>query len=246
MSCRLTSYDVRRRAGARSLIPLIALIGVLTAVAAPKPAPAVTITFEAFPGPDGQLGTSDDVPIVAPALFDDQSQQITTQFASLGIRFLPDPPQHNHSEILNDSSFKRFAGSRPNLLSTSRVIYPFGPLEAEFAVPVRSVRMAIGLGSIDSARPNRLEIFDAGGTLLGSVQASDAFVTLDAPVDIARFRVTATLASNQAAIDNITFTPIPEPSAAMTVVALALGMALSRRGRRRWMTAEPVLVRARE
>ncbi len=40
---------------------------------------AVVIDFESFPGPDGQLGTMDDVPIIAPALFVDQPQQITTQ-----------------------------------------------------------------------------------------------------------------------------------------------------------------------
>ncbi len=61
---------------------------------------AVVIDFESFPGPDGQLGTMDDVPIIAPALFVDQPQQITTQYATLGIEFLPDPPMNDKSESL--------------------------------------------------------------------------------------------------------------------------------------------------
>lgn len=65
----------------------------------------ITITFEAFPGPDGVLGTLDDVPIRAPSLFADQTQQLTNQFASLGIQFIPIPSVNDQNEILNSSSF---------------------------------------------------------------------------------------------------------------------------------------------
>ena len=106
----------------------------------------VVIDFEAFPGPDNKLSTADDILINAPNLFDDQIEQVTTQFAPLGIVFLPNPSEQNKNEILNDSSFSRTTGSRRNLLSTARGEYPFGPIEARFTVPVYEVKMAIGLG----------------------------------------------------------------------------------------------------
>jgi hypothetical protein len=183
---------------------------------------AVVIDFEKYPGPDGALGTPDDVPIVAPSLFANQPLQITNQFASLGIQFLPNPPLEDRSEILIDQSFERTAGTRPNLLSTNRVIHPFGRLEARFTVPVFSVRMAIGLGSVGSVRPNILEIFDVNSNLIDSVTASDAFVTLTSPVRIDRFRVTATISTNQASIDDIEFTPVPEPAALVLALCCAV------------------------
>jgi hypothetical protein len=190
---------------------------------------AVVIDFETYPGPDGQLGTPDDIPIVAPALFNDQPVQITDQFQSVGIRFLPNPPQQNKNEILNDSTFTRTAGSRVNLLSTSRSSFAFGPIEAQFTVPVYELTMAIGLGSSSSVQPNRLEIFDADSNMIDSVVASDAFVTLSSAVPIDRFRVTATVSANQAAIDDIEFNPVPEPVTWLLGLAGAAWLLTTRR-----------------
>jgi hypothetical protein len=117
------------------------------------------------------------------------------------------------------------------LLSTSRQFFAFGPIEARFTLPVYEVTMAIGLGSTGSVRPNLLEIFDSSSNLIDSVVASDAFVTLTSPVPIDRFRVTATVASNQAAIDDIEFTPVPEPMTLMLGLAGASLMPLTRRPR---------------
>lgn len=201
-----------------------------------RTAHSVVIDFEKFPGPDGALGTSDDIPIAAPSLFVGQPEQITDQFASLGILFLPNSPQPDMNEILNDSSFQRTAGSRQNLLSTLRDSYSFGPIEAFFTVPVYSITMAIGLGSADSVRPNKLEIFDSNSNLINSVIASDAFVTLNSLVPVDHFRVTATVSQNQAAIDDVTFFPIPEPTSLISVTSACVVMLYVSPRRRHRMT----------
>ncbi|MBA3482763.1 MAG: hypothetical protein H0T51_13205 [Pirellulales bacterium] len=93
--------------------------------------------------------------------------------------------------------------------------------------------MAIGLGSFDYAAPNRLEIFDVSNVLIDSVVASDAVVTLSSLTPIARMLVTATVASNQAAIDDIKFTVVPEPISASILAPAALaGSWIARRRRR--------------
>jgi hypothetical protein len=98
-------------------------------------------------------------------------------------------------------------------------------------LPVYEVTMAIGLGSTGSVRPNRLEIFDSSSNLIDSVVASDTFVTLTSAVPIDRFRVTATVAENQAAIDDLQFNPVPEPISVMLGFAGLLLMPMARRRR---------------
>ena len=194
----------------------------------------VLIDFEAFPGPDGLLGTGDDVTISAPSGFSSQSTQVTTQFSTLGIVFLPDPPENNKNEILSDVSFQRTVGSAGNLLSTSRIDYPFGPIEAHFTVPVYEVSMAVGLGRAASS-PNVLQIFDSHGVLIDSISGTDEIVTLGSPVPIDRFLVTATESAKQAAIDDVRFTVVPEPGS-LSLVLMALGFVVccgSRRLERR-------------
>lgn len=190
---------------------------------------AVLIDFETFPGPDGELGTLDDIPINAPNLFSDQPVQITDQYAAVGIEFLPTPGVQDQNEILNDASFNRTAGSSENLLSTLRSQFPFGPIEARFTVPVYELAMAIGLGSIGSVQPNRLEIFDAGGGLIDSVVGSDEVVTLTSTLPIDRFVVVATDRTRQAAIDDIAYTIVPEPTSGVCLMLSMCAFAARRR-----------------
>ena len=99
---------------------LMCIAGLVMALAAGSAAQAVLITFESYPGPDGILGTGDDIPISAPALFSGQPVQLTTQFDSVGLTFLPNPSLQDMNEILNDSTWTRTVGTSPTLLSTSR------------------------------------------------------------------------------------------------------------------------------
>jgi hypothetical protein len=179
----------------------------------PKPDPparGVLINFEFFPGPDGILGTADDEAVDAPGHFSLQTSQLTTQYASSGIEFLPNPPLEDRNEILDDTSFRRNVGSSPNLLTTLRLApnipgrrHLYGPVEASFTVPVRHLSMAIGLW--DEGGPNLLEIFDDDGNLIDGITGFDEVVSLESNVDIRSFRVSAVSDQSQASIDDVVF-----------------------------------------
>ncbi len=187
------------------------VVTILSLVAFQSAAHAVVIDFDFFPGPDGMLGTGDDVPVIAPNVFNDQPEQLTDQYAALGILFTPDPPVEDKNEILSNDSFGGTlpAESEPNLLTTRASAG--GIIEAEFTIPVFEVGALVGL---EGGTPgNTLTIFDALDNPLGSVFGINEFVSISSVVPIARFTVTDTVP----AIDNLTFTVgsgvVPEPSA---------------------------------
>ena len=166
-------------------------------LALPTHAQTITLNFDFYPGPDNQLGTPDDIPIVAPTTFAAQPLQITSEFAALGIQFLT-PPVNDRNEILNNDTFVNPAGStEPNLMGAVGT----GTVEATFTVPVFQVGALIGI----SGGSDRLEIFDSGGASLGSIVGDDVVVTLSSTTPIARF-VISVASGSTVAIDNLTFT----------------------------------------
>ena len=176
-------------------------------------ASAVVITFDHFPGPDGKLGTLDDVPIIAPFDFVSQNVQLTNQFQSVGVRFLPSTTVQDKNEILANDTFTMPPGTtEPNLLASSGAL----TIDGEVTTPVSSV------GVLVTAGPDQLEIFSAGGTSLGSISGSNTFLSLGSATPVARFRVTAVAGSITPGIDNLTFVFVPEPSA---LVLAAVGLA---------------------
>lgn len=169
----------------------------LALFAAPALAQTIRIEFEHFPGPDGVLGTGDDVAITAPSTFTSQPLQLTDEFLSLGIRFLPNPPTNDANEILNASTFSTPAGhTPPNLFGSSGALQ----IEARFTVPVTRVAALIGI----SGGAELLEIFDAGGALLGSGVGDDTVVSLSSATPIAALRI-RTSSGTTPAIDNLEF-----------------------------------------
>lgn len=109
----------------------------LVLVVTPGIAQTVRIDFEFFPGPDGMLGTFDDVPITGPTGFFVQPMQLTDEFAPLGIRFVPNPSLDDMNEVLNSSSFTTPPShTPPNLLASSGM----STIEAVFTVPVSRVQ----------------------------------------------------------------------------------------------------------
>lgn len=187
----------------------IALIGVVAA----GTAGAQTIDFDFFPGGDGLLGTADDVPIVAPSNFTDQTEQLTDQFASLGILFTPDPAVDGRNEILDSVSFSTPpSATAPNLLASSGSQI----IEFIFTKPINDVGAIIGI----SGGEDILEAFDSDGNSLGSIVGDDEFVSLQTTTDIARVEIRA-VNSTTPAIDNLTFVPAPATAALLGLGGLA-------------------------
>ena len=148
---------------------------------------SVFIDFEAFPGPDGQLGTADDITIDAPTLFSQQSEQLTEQFAPLGIHFVPNPSLEDVNEILNDSSFGTNPGSSPNILTSLGSVR--NAIEAYFDFDVYEITAAIGIAS--GSAGDRLTIFSDTALThpIGSVDGNNAIVNITSPTVIRGIRV---------------------------------------------------------
>jgi hypothetical protein len=172
-------------------------LSLLALLVSPSIAQTVRIEFEAFPGPDGMLGTGDDIPIVAPSTFASQPMQLTDEFAALGIQFIPNPALNNMNEVLNASSFTTPPSHTPlNIFASSGTL----EIEASFTVPVSRVKALIGIsGGIDE-----LEIYDAGGNSLGSGVGDDVDVELTSATPIARFVVRLSTGTTPT-IDNLEF-----------------------------------------
>jgi len=169
----------------------------LSLAASVASAQTVRIEFEATPGPDGVLGTADDVPIVAPTTFGAQPQQLTDEFMSLGLRFTPNPATNDMNEVLDAASFTTPAGhTPPNLFASSGTLM----IRGSFTVPVSRVGALIGI----SGGSDELQIFDAGGASLGTIVGDDAFVFLTSTTPIASFAIRA-FTSTTPAIDNLEF-----------------------------------------
>ncbi|MEZ6232662.1 MAG: GC-type dockerin domain-anchored protein [Phycisphaerales bacterium] len=154
------------------------------------------IGFEAAPGPDGMLGTPDDVPIVPPTTFASQTMQLTDEFASLGLMFTP--AVNDKNEVLLGTSFSTPpAWTPPNLLASSGS----ATIEFMFTHDVFEVGAIIGIsGGID-----QMTAYDAGNSILGQVAGDDVFVFVNSgTTPIARV-VIEPVGSTTPAIDNLTF-----------------------------------------
>jgi hypothetical protein len=182
---------------ARRMGPAIAGALCLFGLAGAAAADVIVINFDFYPGPDGILGTPDDIPIVAPSTFAAQPEQLTNQFASVGVLFVPDPAENDKNEILISTSFQvPPTATPPNLLASSGT----RTIEGIFTIPVTEVGAILGI----SGGADRLDIYDQSNNLLGSVVGDDTFETLVSSVPIYRF-VISPVASTTPAIDNFTF-----------------------------------------
>jgi len=179
-----------------SIFALIAPIVSSTWGIPPRP---VLITFEAFPGPDGVLGTSDDIPVRSAESFPLENVQLTDQFASLGILFDPNPPVNDLNEILLDSGFGLNPGSPPHILASSTAAG--GVIEGTFIGPVFDLGMVLGIG----AGRDRLSVFDIDGSLAETVALQRQLVQLHFDFPVLSFIVTPLDGGASAAIDDLSF-----------------------------------------
>jgi hypothetical protein len=165
------------------------------------------ISFDTLPGTDGYLGTSDDTPIAAPPFFVDQNAQVTSDFGTQGVLFLPNPGVNDRNEILNNDTF--FIGtlsSEPNLITTFGLLN--GNIDAEFVRPVYRVEADIGLG----LGTDILEIYDASGGLINAASARTGHVTLTSSRPIARMRLRPATPDGTTGMDDLCLGFLPPDS----------------------------------
>jgi YVTN family beta-propeller protein len=122
----------------------------------------VHINFEKYPGSDGVLGTSDDIPTAA-------GDSISTQFASVGATF-----------SLTDGGSPQLANPGGVFASFSRTLYPikvgdggntaFQDITITFSTPVTRVKIS----SLDTDEQVQLRAFDAAGNQIAVGQRSAA------------------------------------------------------------------------
>ena len=179
-------------------VPTLSLLAV-AGLAASSAVGQVNITFDFYPGPDGILGTGDDIPIVAPSLFSAQTLQLTNEFDSVGIRFIPTfPPIDDKNEILNSSSFSTPPShTRPNIFASAGTQI----MEGNFLGDVFEVTALVGI----SGGADQLEAYDANGALLDSRAGDDVDVTVRSATPIARIIIRA-VSGTTPTIDNLRFT----------------------------------------
>lgn len=183
----------------------------------------VSIDFEHLPGPDGVLGTADDVPTTPDLIISDE-------FLSANVRFILDPAFPDHTNRLRDwAPFDSIA------LTT---LYPQGDgrsgrIRGEFVEPVSSITARIGW--FDSPPGgNRLYALAADGTILGfaDTTASNQLVTIESTEPIWAFVVDGRLtAPTYAVLDDLSFNVIPAPASLAAVGAM--GVMVGGRRRRR-------------
>ena len=195
------------------LVALVAasLLGMRVPGTATADAPII-IDFETAPGPDGQLGTPDDLPLT-------EGTFISNQFASLGVEFFlvgrPESPyiataggeavgffgfgidadQPTASGVNTLTDFFSFGSGIPS--GASPVDAEYG---AQFSTPVSMVRLSlIDFGDCPSVFPKgtlrtaSLEAFDAANNLVDSDSFTIAWINPFDPEDgnIAQLEVAA-------------------------------------------------------
>jgi hypothetical protein len=188
----------------------------------PAGAQPVLIDFEHFPGPDGQLGTPDDIPIVPNQGWSGPSPGLTTQFAALGILFTPDPPVPGQNVVVHLS----FLPDQTNLLGSF-----VNPIRAVFPTPVSRIALEFAWNN-GPMFPNLLEALRADGSTIASVSVISGPASLSSAEPIYGFRASwpSGPAPQQCVIDNLSYTIVPAPPG-MGVLAAAGLLARWRRRR---------------
>lgn len=169
------------------------------------------IDFEHTPGPDGLLGTADDVPTTP-------GQFILDEYQSVGVRF------HANDTLGFDTkpTVNEFWSSSSSLSTF------FFDLRADFVVPVSSLKFLSyqsGVGISCSATMLR-----ADGSAIASILTT-GLTSYEATEPVYSLVLSGGSQPPQPWIDDLTFTPIPSPAGVTVAVTLAPG--LLRRGRRR-------------
>jgi hypothetical protein len=198
----------------KHVIPGLALA--LSLASAPALAGTIAIDFEHFPGPDGQLGTADDVSSGNAFLI-----PLRDEYVSLGLRFT--------QASLLQSGF--FDGNQANhFLSSTQPV-------AQFSVPVVGISIQSNSFWDATLTAYGLDGRAVASTVLANPRSGSAALfgelSLRSNLPIYGFSVTAPTPSQILNLDNLRYTvaDVPEPQdAALFGAGLALvGLGLRRR-----------------
>jgi hypothetical protein len=200
-------------AGTRAFWLGAALVTAAVGAARSVDAQVVTIDFEHFPGPDGQLGTPDDIPIIPNQGWSGVNPGLTSEFATVGVLFTPDPPFLNQNVVVHPSS----GPDLTNLLGSF-----VNPIQGVFPTPVS--RVAVEFESANGPLfPDLLEALRADGSVIASTLVNGGPASLQPAEPIYGFRCSWPNgpAPQQVVIDNLSFTTIPAPATPGWLVATA-------------------------
>jgi hypothetical protein len=203
----------------------------LTCAIAAANCAAVAISFDLDPNGN---------PLVAPPLFENTTP-LRTLYAPLGVTFAGPAPLDGGAILDESSNFGVPARSGRNFLAFNRKEqavmanggHPRDPETLQFNPPASAVSIFASGGSVSGTF--RMEAFDGIGTPLGSSTASNAplnyvEVAVSSATPIAFVVLTETTGGTLFVYDDLNFTPIPEPAAALAL--LSSSFALLRRSRR--------------
>lgn len=176
-------------------------------------ADVISIDFEYFPGPDGILGSGDDIPTQPDDL-------VLDQYASANVRFLPGAPGTLYNMI----------GGLPG----DHSMYSTGPrseglIRGEFILPVSSISARIFFG--DSFGNDFLRALRQDGTVIAQVIPTfyDELVSISADEPIYGFVIDGRdLGPPFATLNDLSFNVIPTLSTGVLGV-LVLGVPARRR-----------------
>ena len=200
----------------------------LSITCAATPASAAEIRFDVDPGGN---------PVTAPTTFA-STTPLRDLYAPLGVTF-SGPGPNDGGAILSGGGFGVNPRSAPNFFAFSRSAtmqnggVPRDPETINFTSP--NITVTIFASGGGQAATFRMDAFDSVGTPAGSFTATNTpgqYATLSvtsAVVPIHRVVLTELTGDNGFVYDDLTFTPIPEPTSAALV---ALAGLLARRRRR--------------
>jgi hypothetical protein len=233
---------LRRSAGLLFIAPIVAWFAAKTRATAVRPraffalallltlgstasAAPITISFDV---------DSDNNPLTAPGLFLETSP-LRTLYSPLGVTFAGPGPDDGGAILDQSSNFDVNARSGRNFLAfNADAVYPSGgfaraPESLLFDPPISEASIYAGVGD---SHLFRMDAFDANGLLVDTDLAglgASSYVQLSVSgAAITRIELSAQKGDDEFVFDDLTFTPVPEPSTLALALLGALALALRR------------------
>jgi hypothetical protein len=212
------------------VVSLLALLGSFLLVSAT--ASAVTINFGYLPGPDGQVGTADDVPYSSSDITSyGGSRTIDNEYATAGVNFTGGPRLGIVGGTLDPDNV--FGPGTNTLLNGTPVGGGVAPFSVLFDLPQLQITVDIYayINSSGTSLPltyRLLGLTVASETIMDTTPRIQDRYTLNpgVPFDQVDFALTGP-SNGGIGIDNLTY--VPEPAAAAACLLVGMASLLRRR-----------------